>query len=200
MLGAPSDSVGKSQPADTTDRQLVDLVLAGDRDAFECIFRRHKRHVAMVAGRYFEKEQDIEDAIQSTFIRAYQELKSFRGDHEYSLVSWLGRIAATTCLNSLRNRARKLECQLPEMFEIAASSLTDNLAQASVEDLISQRDLLERLFYPLGLEDRILLQMLYAEEMTVTEIAAVFGWSRAKVKIRAFRARRTLRKLLNKLL
>jgi RNA polymerase sigma-70 factor (ECF subfamily) len=182
------------------DRELVDLTLAGDESAFERLFQRHKRHVAMVAGRFFPHSQDIEEVIQATFIKAYLELKNFRGEHEFSMVSWLGRIAATTCLNTLRRRARKIETQFVEISKPAAEALADDLLEKSAEELILQRDLLEKLLDSLEVEDRMLLKMLYAEEMTVAEVASVFGWSRAKVKIRAFRSRRALRKTLRKFL
>ncbi len=115
-------------------------------------------------------------------------------------MSWLGRIAANTCLNTLRNRTRKVETQFPEIPGLAIAALADDLIEKSVEELISQRDLLEKLLCPLDTDDRVLLKMLYAEEMSVAEIAKVFGWSQAKVKIRAFRARRALRKMLRKFL
>ena len=51
-----------------------------------------------------------------------------------------------------------------------------------------------------GRDDRAVLQMLYAEEMSVAEIAEITGWSQSKVKIKAWRARNTLRRIVKKYL
>jgi RNA polymerase sigma-70 factor, ECF subfamily len=186
--------------AERTDRQLVELSLAGDESAFECIFERYKRHVAIIGGRYFQNPQEVEEVIQISFTKAFFELGSFRGLYEYSLASWLGRIASNTCLNILKSRARKLESFLLDLTGEAADSLASDLIEKDAEELVCQRDLLQKLLSSLSTEDRILLQMLHAQEMSVADVADVFGWSRAKVKVRAFRARRTLRKTLKRFL
>jgi len=68
----------------------------------------------------------------------------------------------------------------------------------SVEDLTIDRDLAEKLLSNLRVEDRAILQMLYAEEMSVLEMAKETGWSSSKIKIRAHRARHALNKILKK--
>jgi len=198
ILVTRNDDFGDPLHAERTDGQLVQLTLAGDESAFECIFERHKRYVAVVAGRYFKCHHEIEDVIQACFIKAYFELANFRGGHEFSLVSWLGRIAATTCLNILRTG--KLESHFIDLSDAAPQNLAVDLSERSAEELTSQRDLLEKLLASLRTEDRALLQMLYAEDMSISEVAVAFGWSPAKVKVKAFRARRALRKILKRFL
>jgi len=200
ILVSRTETIEASVYAASTDRQLVDLALTGDEPAYECIFERHKRHVAIVAGRYFRCPHEIEEVVQASFVKAYFELKSFRGLHDYSLPSWLGRITATTCLNILRSGRHKQESRYFDLSDPAVEALATDLVEKSAEELTSQRDLLEKLLASLGAEDRVLLQMLYAEEMTIAEIAEVFGWSRAKVKVRAFRARHALRRILKRFL
>ncbi len=200
ILAPRSERIERSIYPERTDRQLVELTLSGDTSAFECIFDRHKRYVAIVASRYFQCPYQIEDVLQASFTKAYIELKNFRGDHDLSFVSWLGRITATTCLNFLRNSKHKFESTFVEISDDAAETLSIDLVQKSAEELASQRDLLKKLLTSLDMDDRALLQMLYVEEMTVTEIADAFGWSRAKVKVRAFRARLALRRILKRFL
>lgn len=181
-----------------TDRQLVELVLAGDEAAFEEIFDRYKRLVASVAARYFRQQPQIEEIVQTTFTKAYFELKSFRGTHEASLGGWFARIAANACLDALRVQKRRPECELTD----AEAGAVYEPAQTggNSETQASDRDLAEKLLARLPAEDRALLQMLYAEEMSVSETAKALGWSVSKVKVRAWRARKSLRKILKKLL
>ena len=183
-----------------TDLQLIELVLAGDENAFEQIFDRHKRIVARTAARYFQRPEQIEEIIQIAFSKAFVELPKFRGEHELSLPSWLGRIAANACLDTLRSQKRKpedLQCELTSGETETILDLTAATGQSSEDSLIS-RDLSDKLLAHLPEDDRALLQMLYVEDMSVAEIGDLLGWSVSKVKIRAWRARHSLRKVLKK--
>lgn len=186
--------------SERTDKQLVDLTLAGDEVAFECIFERHKRRIAFVAGRFFKDPAEIEEVIQICFTKAYFEFKNFHGLYDFSLASWLKRIAANICLNKLKNRTTKIENLTGALSDHEIEVFAADLKEKSAEELVVQRDLLEKLLASLSVHDRFILQMLHAEEMTVAEIAKAIGWSRAKVKVRAFRARRSLARVLKRLL
>lgn len=185
-----------------SDRHFVELVLAGDGSAFEQIFDRHKRMVAVVAGRYFRRPEQIEEIIQISFAKAFTELATFRGAHDLSLASWLSRIAVNACLDTLRTQKRKPEdlcCELSDDDSRSLAQVASNSLRNAESELLD-RDLAEKLLSRLGEEDRAVLQMLYADEMSVAEIAEATGWSPSKVKIKAWRARNSLRRVLRKFL
>jgi RNA polymerase sigma-70 factor (ECF subfamily) len=186
--------------AEKTDKQLVELVLAGEEAAFEQIFDRHKRLVATIANRYFKSPEQIEEIIQISFTKVYLELKNFRGNHDFSFNSWLGRVTTNVCLDALRSRKRKPENLLCELSADEAEILFADVPpeNKTAENLIVERDLADKLLSSLPAEDRAILQMLYEEEMTIGEVAEVTGWSSSKIKIRAYRARGVLRKTLRK--
>jgi RNA polymerase sigma-70 factor (ECF subfamily) len=199
---------GESSEADLpihverTDNQLVDLVVAGDGNAFEEIFDRHKRLVAVVASRFFRRHDEIEEIIQISFAKAYTELGGFRGEHGRSLASWLVRITSNACLDTVRAQRRKpvkLDCDLSEYEAGLLLELTADTGRQA-EQKVVDRDLAEKLLARVGREDRMLLELLYAEEMSVADIAELFGWSVSNVKIRAWRARTALRKIVRKYL
>jgi RNA polymerase sigma-70 factor (ECF subfamily) len=185
-----------------SDSQLVELVLAGDETAFEQIFDRHKRMVGLVASRYFRRPEQIEDIIQISFAKAFMELSGFRGGHDLSLAGWVARITVNACFDALRSNKRRSEQLSCDMSESELRSLEDiaSAVTADAEEIVLQRDLTEKLLARLPVEDRGLLQMLYAEEMSVAEIAELTGWSQSKVKIKAWRARNALRRTLSKFL
>jgi RNA polymerase sigma-70 factor (ECF subfamily) len=191
-----------SASAEISDRHLINSLLAGDEAAFELIFERYKRLVASIAGRFFHQSEEIEEIIQITFTKAFLELARFRGDHNPSLASWLGKIARNACLDVLRTRKRKPENLLCELTEHETVSLLDFAEQngGHSEKNHIDRDLAEKLLSRLAVEDRIVLQMLHGEEMSVADIAEIMNWSQSKVKLRAWRARNSLRKILNKYL
>ena len=185
--------------AERTDAQLVGLVLAGDTAAFEFLFDRHKRLVATVAARYLRRPEQIEEIVQTAFAKVFVELKRFRGDHELSFPSWIARITTNTCLDLLRSQKRRPEDLADDIAGFEAVQF-ENAEHRSSEDALIDRDLAEKLLANVAADDRALLYMLYAEEMSVSEIAEQFGWSVSKTKVKAWRARHTLRRIVKRYL
>lgn len=192
---APAEILDRDQ---TTDSQLIVLALAGDETAFEQIFERYKRLVAVIAARYFQHPEQIEEIIQITFTKVFFEMKNFRGEHRFSLASWLGRITTNACFDVLKKPYKKSEslaCDLSSEEELSFIGMGN---ENNTEENLIDRDLAAKLLQNLHPRDRALMQMLYAEEMSIDQVAAATGWSNSKIRVRAFRARNALRKVLRK--
>jgi RNA polymerase sigma-70 factor, ECF subfamily len=185
--------------AERTDAQLVGLILAGDQTAFESLFDRHKRLVGSIAARYFRQPEQIEEIIQIAFAKTYVELPRFRGTFDMSFVSWLARITSNACLDVLRTQKRRPEDLLDDL-DTSEALLCEAVIHRSSEDLLIDRDLAEKLLSHLADDDRALMQMLYVEDMGVAEAARQLGWSASKIKIRAWRAKNSLRRILKRYL
>ena len=84
------------------DRAAVLRAKAGDRDAFREIVETHSRHVFALAFRMTGNEEDAEDVVQETFLKAYRGMARFEGTSEVS--TWLHRIAANCAVDLLRRR------------------------------------------------------------------------------------------------
>lgn len=185
---------------ETSDSRLIERALAGENAGFEQIFERYKLFVATIASRYFRRPEQIEEVIQISFTKIYFELKKFELKHDFAFAGWIGRITTNVCLDILRSRKRKpedLACELStdEIEFLLADATTEG---KTPEALLIERDLAEKLLACLETKDQAILQMLYEEEMSVGEISKVTGWSVSKIKIRAFRARKLLRKILKR--
>ena len=186
-------------PHEPTDAELVNSIRQGDESAFELIFERHKRRVTAIAGRFFQEQ--VEDILQECFARAYFALPDFSDRGEGSFAAWLSKVAFNTCYDELRRRGRRRESLLSDLSEVEAETVRSLSTQsASIESATVSRDLANRLLAHLSPEDRVVLVLLDIEGLSVSEIAGMMGWSVAKVKIRAFRARTHLRRILAKFL
>jgi RNA polymerase sigma-70 factor (ECF subfamily) len=187
-----------------TDDALVAATCAGDETAFEQLFERHRRRVARIASRFFSRQEQIEEIIQESFTKVFLALPAFAGAHAASFSAWLAQITVNTCYDELRRTQRRPEQQLGELTDGEVHDLTAHLraagAGADVESALVARDLATKLLARLSAEDRLVLTLLDAEGHTVAEIAQLTGWSVAKVKIRAHRARAHLRRVLRKYL
>lgn len=202
-LVADESSAPPANPPGT--KELVISARGGDEAAFEELFDRHRRRVALIAGRFFHQREQIEDIVQETFAKVYFALDSYansESDDEALFAGWVARIAFNTCYDELRRLKRRPENLATEISEEETGWLENRLAAetASAESAVISRDLARKVLARLSPEDRLVLVLLNAEEMSVNEIAALMGWSNSKVKVRAHRARAALRQYLRKLL
>lgn len=184
--------------AERSDDELVAEVLEGRTDAFSELSGRHRQRVERLCQRFFSDPEIASDLAQECFLRAFTALNTFRRDLAFG--AWLRAIAVNLCYDELRRRRRRPEELVPD-FSAGEAQWVQLVNEASPEEIVSaaeQRraahDLAHRLLESLRPEDRMVLTLKESEGMSVSEIAGILGWSEAKVKIRAFRARQSIRK------
>jgi len=161
---------------------LVAASRGGDPDAFSELVRRHQRRVFRLAGRFFRRPEDVEEAAQETFLAAWSRLGTYKARAPFE--HWLTRVCLNCCYGRLR-KERRVELPLEPGPEPASRAPAP---EAGLE--------VERLLATLGAEDRFILLLLDGEGWSVAEIAERLGWTRVNVKVRAHRARKKLRRLL----
>jgi RNA polymerase sigma-70 factor (ECF subfamily) len=161
------------------DATWVRAAQGGDSGAFESLVERHQQRVFRLAGRFFRRPEDVEDAAQETFLTAWSKLDTYRARAPFE--HWLTRV----CLNTCYMKLRKTKPEEPLPSEVASGS-----------GGIDARLDAERLLSRLPANDRFLLLLWHGEGWSTAEIAEHTGWSRSNVKVRAFRARRKLRRLV----
>ena len=184
------------------DAELAARARDGDEAAFEELFRRHRRRVALIAGRFFRQREQIEEVVQESFTKAFFALAEFGGGRDASFAAWLARIAFNTSYDELRRQKRRPEGALDELTEEETATLAGRLrdAGADAEGQAVSRDLASKLLARLSPEDRLVLVMLDVEGLSVAEIAGLLNWTGSKVKVRAHRARAHLRRVLERFL
>ncbi|MFN2586491.1 MAG: RNA polymerase sigma factor [Actinomycetota bacterium] len=94
----------ESTPPFASDRDLVVAFQQGRVDAYDEIYRLYSARVRRVCARMLKNPQDVDEATQETFLKAYQALGRFNG--QYQLGAWLSRIASNVCLDLIRVRCR----------------------------------------------------------------------------------------------
>jgi RNA polymerase sigma-70 factor (ECF subfamily) len=179
---------------------VVGRVLRGEVDAFALLSERCQVKVSATARRYLRREEDAEDAIQTVFIKAIQRLKDWRREAPFE--HWLSRIAVRVCLDKLRKEKRRPEVLFSEFsaeeedwmghFRISPEAASSRSGAA--------RELVRRAMESLSPGARLMVDLFEIQGKTAREISALTGWSVAGVKMRAFRARLQLKKVLKKLM
>ena len=175
-----------SAPTDEpTDQRLIESTLAGDDEAFGALVARDKRKVFGIAARFAHNDAELQDICQEIFVKAYRKLKSFRGDAPFE--HWVSRIAVRSCYDFLRATRHDRENVPLDGIEIGTQP-SGNAGHA--------RELLQWALTRLTPDQRLVITLLELEERPVRETAKLTGWSESNVKVRAFRARQALKKIL----
>src|SRR6266436_5154468 len=203
MLAVAAKRFGRSL-AVISDEELIAEVLDGRTAAFAELASRYRGKVDRLCQRFFADREMVRDLAQESFIRAFAGLSTYRAEMPFG--GWLRAVVANVCYDELRRRQRKPE-ELVADFAAAEYNWVQLVSEATPEEIVGaaeQRqeahDLAHRLLDALRPEDRTIMILKETEELSVSEIAQTLGWSEAKVKIRAFRARQALRKQAERML
>ena len=184
---------------DAFAREAVRRVLDGDIEAFAAIVNAHQRLIAADLARRLPP-QDVQEVAQDTFIRAFRALPSYRG--EAPLRIWILRIARHAAMDFWRKRYRRRDRTFSDLDDAAllhveaarqeelAGRQTDRDAQESA------REWLEAALRRLSPDDRAVITLVELEERSMEDAARRLGCGLSAVKVRAFRARRRLKTIL----
>jgi RNA polymerase sigma-70 factor (ECF subfamily) len=191
-----TDSPAAASPSDV---EIVRAVRAGDAERFAELVERHQARLFLLARRYLRREEDAADLVQEVLVKAFTRLDSWRGDAPFE--HWLMRLATHACLDVLRNRARKPEDLLEDLSQGEVEWLDRHASHPEASDHRAEaaRSLVRRVFEELGPAHRLVLTLLELEDRPVKEIAAMTGWSQTLVKVRAFRARAEMKRILRRI-
>lgn len=182
-----------------SEAELIAKVVKGDAASFEPLVQKYSPRVFATARRYARRESEVEDIVQEVWLKAFQKLQSFRGEAPFE--HWLMRLAVRTCYDFLRGHQRNRETSFSELSEPEDDWLERFAKQpeASEEDADAARQLVRRLLEQLSPAARLVITLLEIEDRSVKEISKLTGWSVPLVKVRAFRARAEMRKILAKI-
>jgi RNA polymerase sigma-70 factor (ECF subfamily) len=182
-----------------TEAELIASVLKGDAASFEPLIEKYSPRVFATARRYARRESEVEDIVQEVWLKAYQKLKSFRGEAPFE--HWLMRLAVRTCYDFLRSHQRNREAAFSDLSEPEDDWLDRFIQEPGAvrEDSDAARQLVQRVLQQLTPPARLVITLLEIEDRSVKEISRLTGWSVPLVKVRAFRARAEMRKILAKI-
>lgn len=181
------------------DAELIAEVLKGDAASFEPLVQKYSPRLFATARRYARRESEVEDIVQEVWLKAYHKLASFRGDAPFE--HWLMRLAVRTCYDFLRGHQRNREASFTDLTEPESDWLERFVTapETATDQSEAARQLVSRVLEQLSPPARLVITLLEIEDRSVKEIAEITGWSVPLVKVRAFRARAEMRKVLARL-
>jgi len=203
MLGVqPRERSG--DPANLNHQlDLIMRLRKRDESAFEEIVREFGGRMLSVARRFLSSEDDARDAVQETFLSAFQSIEQFNSGAMLS--TWLHRILVNAALMQLRRRRRKPEQSIEELlphFQTDGSWADDGDWECNTtEKVLEGRDtraMVRRCIAKLPEPYRVVLLLRDIEELDTAETAAQLGLSQSIVRVRLHRARQALLTLIQR--
>lgn len=182
------------------DKTVIGAVLAGDVEAFHHLVDRHRGRLYTFLLRMVADPQLAEELAQTTFVKAYTSLRSFRGDSSFG--TWLVQIGIHAARDSIRSRIRRrrrgemsLDTLIETGGEAAEPADPGPGADAGVEGAEAEASL-RRALAAMPADYRLVLVLKHLEDWSFARIADLTGDSVGTLKVRAHRARKMLRDAL----
>lgn len=171
-----------------TEQEAIARSREGDQAAFAWIVREYKHMVYTVTLRTLRHREEAEEAVQDTFVKAYQNLNAYRGGSKFS--TWLFSITYRTAVSKLRAR-RTPTSDLESVAGSFAASHDHKAGEAS-----DRRAALEHALDRLPPEDAAVVTLFYLHEQSVEEIVTATGLTASNVKVKLHRSRKSLFEIL----
>jgi RNA polymerase sigma-70 factor (ECF subfamily) len=189
----------KSRAMERTEAELIAAVLLGNAASFEPLVQKYSPRVFATARRYARRESEVEDIAQEAWLKAFAKLASYRGDAPFE--HWLMRLTVRTCYDFLRAHQRNRESSFSDLSESETGWLERFVAQpeTAADTAAAAKLIVGRVLENLSPPARLVITLLEIEDRSVKEIAQLTGWSVPLVKVRAFRARAEMRRILTKM-
>jgi RNA polymerase sigma factor (sigma-70 family) len=194
-------STAQPQPADPQEEQwLVTRARGGDLEAYDALVRRYQERIYATIYHMTANHEDANDLAQETFIKAYQALKSFKGDS--SFFTWVYRIAVNKTINFLKQRKNKMHLSLNDL-DFNAEHDADLVALISEKtprrevNLIELQEKLNIAMQKLSEAHRLVVTLHDVQGLSHEEISRIMHCNTGTVRSRLFYARQQLQAYLS---
>lgn len=182
------------------EAQVIERILKGDINAYEQLVTQYEKSVYNLALRMTDNPEDAADMAQEAFIKAYNNLSSFRGDSKFSV--WLYRIVSNVCLDFLRKQSRRpsvsLSVEDDDGEDVQLDVPDESMSPESQLERKLTRESVRRGLAQLPEDYRQILLLRELQGLSYDEISQVLNIGVGTVKSRIFRAREKLCAFLSK--
>jgi RNA polymerase sigma-70 factor (ECF subfamily) len=186
-----------NETANGVSFDLIRSARSGDLAAFGELVVQCRRRVMGTISHMIARTEDVEDVAQEAFIRMHRSIGQLQSPEAFEL--WSYRLTTNATYDYLRRRPRRREIRMSDLSERQVDAASDYASYQSARDERERRrtiDYVDSLLAQLTASDRVLLVMRGVEGLSLEELAVVLGINVGAVKLRLFRARNRLRKIL----
>jgi len=193
----------QNHPSRPSDSEIIRRIINGDVNSFEYLLKKYQDHVLRIVTKHIPYNE-AEETAHNVFVRAYQALPGFK--EQGSFKQWLSAITVRTCYDFWRKQYRSKELPMSDLSERHRDWLEKTLSSESDLSFSEESrakeagELLDWALSKLSAKDRMVLELVYLEGLSVKEAADLLALSVSNVKVRSFRSRKKLEKILTPLI
>jgi RNA polymerase sigma factor (sigma-70 family) len=180
-----------------SDLEIIAVILSGQIADYRFLISRYKNMANSIAYSILRNKEESKDAVQESFIKAYESLGSFAGRSKFS--TWLFRIIYYTALTKYHNtKHQRSLVRIDELEDFDEHvSLNEGLGSLQQEERVKY---LNEALDQLNPEDKLAVALYYVEGKSHSEISELTGWNLSATKVRIHRAKRKLEHYLDHIL
>ena len=169
------------------EAHIIKEILNGKTEQYEYFLDRYGQQVFVLVNRIVSCPEDAEELTQDVFLKAFQQLSSFKAESSFS--TWIYRIATNVAISAVRKRKN----EAIRMDDSIFSNLSDTQVDEALED--DGEEQLQRLQWAmdqLDPDERALITLYYMDEKPLAEVAFILGLTEANAKVKLHRIRKKL--------
>ena len=180
------------------ESEIIKRILSGEKEFYEILVRRNNQKIYRVIRSYIKDEDDIEDIMQDSYVKAYTKLDQFKLESTFS--TWLIRIAINEALARLKEKAKlySIDKQSDDRKGNMILEIPDNKELNPHDKMIRNeaKELLKNAIDQLDTKYKTVYIMKEVEEMSIKEIATALDLTEVNVKVRLHRSKEMLKEIL----
>jgi RNA polymerase sigma-70 factor (ECF subfamily) len=174
------------------DEYYIQQTLNGNVNDYAFLVEKYKHMVFTLTIRIVKNREEAEEVSQDVFVKAYKNLKNFKGDSKFS--TWIYKIAYYASLDVLKRNKRQISPENIDTFKVRDLGNTDD-SLTLLHDR-ERKQIINDALLKLHEDERIIITLYYFEELPIKEISKVVDLSEDNIKIKLFRSRKKLAELL----
>ena len=169
------------------ESHIIKEILNGKTEQYEYFLDRYGQQVFVLVDRIVSCQEDAEELTQDVFLKAFQQLSSFKAESSFS--TWIYRIAINLAISA----GRKKRNDVLRLDDSVFANLSDTQVDEALEDdSEEQMERLQQAMNQLEADERALITLYYLEEKPLVEVAFILGMTDGNAKVKLHRIRKKL--------
>ena len=169
------------------EAHIIKEILHGNTTLYEYFLDRYGQQVFVLVDRIVSCQEDAEELTQDVFLKAFQQLSSFKAESSFS--TWIYRIATNIAISAVRKKRN----DVLRLDDSVFANLSDTQVDAALEDESEeQMERLQQAMNQLEADERALITLYYLEEKPLAEVAFILGITDGNAKVKLHRIRKKL--------
>ena len=169
------------------ESHIIKEILDGKTEQYEYFLDRYGQQVFVLVDRIVSCQEDAEELAQDVFLKAFQQLSSFKAESSFS--TWIYRIATNVAISAVRKKRN----DVLRLDDSVFANLSDTQVDEALEDdSEEQMERLQQAMNQLEADERALITLYYLEEKPLAEVAFILGMTEGNAKVKLHRIRKKL--------